>query len=168
MTSEPSPRMTQAQLRLEKATALAVATEVLSNRVQSLADVVQTNNNQMMEFRKELNQKPDDAEVQFISGLAKEERRRHLQYAIATGVISALFAGAIAYAFAEREIRERTRQANIACERNNVRAEVNADIYDDVKQIIRNEPVSNRLEAAANELRKTIADCDALHPLSAK
>lgn len=90
-----------------KAHALAVATEVLSSRVQALADAVQINSNQMIEFAKELNTKPDDTEVQFITGLAQEERKRHLKYAIGTAVIAALVSGYVSYDVAARQSEER-------------------------------------------------------------
>lgn len=87
----------------DKASVLAVATEVLSGRVQTLADAVLMNSKQMIEFQKELNKKPDDEEVQFIAGLAKDERRRHLKYAAGTAVIASLISGYVAYDVANRE-----------------------------------------------------------------
>lgn len=149
----------------DKAHVLAVATEVLSSRVGTLADAVQINNAKIDDLQKELNKKPDDAEVRFITGMAATERNRHLRYALATSVVAALFAGAISYTFAEREIAERTRQANIACERGNFRSEISASVYDDIRKSLPKGPVADRLEKAANEIRKTQADCDNLHPI---
>lgn len=98
-----------------KAHILAVATEVLSARVGSLADAVQMNNRKMDDFAKELNRKPDDAEIRFISGLAATERNRHLRYALATALSSSFVAGYIAFNIADRqgEMRCETNARNI-------------------------------------------------------
>lgn len=160
---KPEKAPSVAQLRTA---ALVAATDALSNRVGVLADAVQINNARIETFQEELNKKPDDVELKVASGMASVERGRHLKYAVATGVLAAIVSSLISFYFAHREIDERTRQANIACERGNLRATLDAQVYDDVRTIVKDGPVADTLEQAANRLRETLADCDGLHPIS--
>lgn len=81
--------------------ALAIATEALASRVSSLADAVETNNREIQRLRSEVNQKPDDAEVKAITGMAANDRRATRNKALATAVVSALLSGAVAFAIAD-------------------------------------------------------------------
>lgn len=97
----------------DKAEILARATELLSARVGTLADAVQINNSKIDKFQKELNRKPDDVEVQLITGMAEAERKRHFKWAIATAVLSSILAATIgaiaAYTVAQKHGQERCR-----------------------------------------------------------
>lgn len=99
----PSPQLPKNSTAEAKAQALASATDLLSNRVAALADAVQTNNHRIEVFQNELNKKPDDEEVQFIACLSKDERRRHLKYAIGTAIITSIVSGYVAYDVANRQ-----------------------------------------------------------------
>lgn len=93
--------------------ALVVATETLSSRVSSLADAVQTNNEMISGLRHEVNLKPDDSEVKFITGMAMDDRIRVRNRAIATAIMSALLSGFIAFFIADQ-------RSDARCEKNRV------------------------------------------------
>lgn len=90
-----------AKTAADKAEVLAAATEILSARVQTLADVVQINNEAIGALKREVDQKPDDTELQFIAGLARQERKRHLWYAISTALIAMTIGGYTSYTVAD-------------------------------------------------------------------
>lgn len=85
----------------DKAEVLAAASDLLSSRVGTLVDAVRTNNEKIDRLQHEINQKPDDTEVQFITGLAKDQRTRHLRYAIITAIIASVLSGTVAFATAQ-------------------------------------------------------------------
>lgn len=106
--SKKTPQQREATSPItDKSHTLAVATEVLSSRVGTLADAVQINNFKIDQLQKELNKKPDDAEVQFITGLAKAERKRHFRWAISTALLAAVGSAGVAYKVANEQGQER-------------------------------------------------------------
>ena len=98
--------------REEKAKTLALATEVLSSRVQSLTDVVTTNNKKIDLLQKEVNKKPDDAEVQAIAGFSSVEHKQLLFWAIGIGLVSAIISSSISYAVADGNRQGNCKDAN--------------------------------------------------------
>lgn len=104
----------------DKAEILARATDLLSNRVGTLADVVQINNHKIEQLQSEINKKPDDVELQFITGVAVADRQRLLKWSVATAVgssiLTATIGAIIAFQVSEAHGRERclTNAQNIA------------------------------------------------------
>lgn len=88
-----------------RTSALITATNALSSRVQNLADAVQTNNSKLDILQGEVNKKPDDVEVKFITGMAKDDRDRVRNAGFAAAIVSALVAGGVAFGVAN-EISE--------------------------------------------------------------
>jgi hypothetical protein len=107
---------TLAEKAAAKASILAAATDVLSNRVVALTDIVAENNNKIDYLSSEVNKKPDDIEVQFIAGMAGEHRRNMQRNAIASGILAAIVAGGVAFTVADYKGHERCKinQQNIA------------------------------------------------------
>lgn len=127
-----------------KAEALAVATGVLSSRVQTLADVVQTNNRKIDELQKEVNCKPDDSEVQFIAGLAQQERKKHYRGALGYGVLAAVISGAVGFGAAEIQ--------------GQARCKVNAQNINTIVKLL--EQADNpRLQPTIDDLKSNRNDC---------
>lgn len=112
-----------AQEAESKAATLAVATEVLSSRVQTLADVVQTNNYKIDKLQKEVNRKPDDTELKWLEEQARLERIKAFRGAVSTGIIAALVAASVAYTAANRAGLDR-------CEANEQNIETLVSIID--------------------------------------
>lgn len=91
----------------QKAMTLADATEKLSSRVSILADAVQITNQKIDDLQREVNCKPDDAEIQFISGLAKAERKALFTRITSGAVAAAVVAAFISYGVASYEGKQR-------------------------------------------------------------
>lgn len=92
---------------LTKQDRLAAATETLTHRVESLTGVVETNNRAVKQLRSEVNRKPDDSEIQFITGMARQQRRRHLRFAVLTSAACAALASSISFATVNHLSKER-------------------------------------------------------------
>lgn len=148
---------------------LAAATTNLTRRVENLIAVVQTNNKAVERLQHEVNQKPDDSEMQFIAGLAKSQRRRYLTYAITTGVVSAVLSGIVAFGAAtvvsSAQIRKSNQIGFEECIATNQRAIINAVAFRDV---VKGAPVENtivkQIKRAATELEESVRDCNKLYP----
>lgn len=162
MNPTPKKRATAA----DKAAVLTAATEMLSSRVGTLADAVQINNHKIDQLQHEINKKPDDIELHFISGLAKEERQKFLKYSVITALTAAAVASSVSYLFAQMGIDERVRQNNLACIRNNERAMVISDEFRNIARLARDTRVKEELIEGAGRLDGLRAQCDKLHPLS--
>lgn len=89
-----------------KAMTLAAATELLSSRVNILAGAVQITNQKIDDLQREVNCKPDDAEVQFISGLAKAERKALFTRISSGAIAAAVVASLVAYGIANYESQQ--------------------------------------------------------------
>lgn len=139
---KPTPKKSAARL---KSDALLSATEMLSNRVGTLADAVQTNNYKIDLLQREVNQKPDDQEVKFITGLASEERKRHLKWAVTTALITSVVSGAIAY--------------EVATEQGIERCEVNAQNINTLVSIIDRPGLRDQYLDEIADLRSNRNDC---------
>lgn len=130
----------------DRASVLATATEALSSRVQTLVDAVQTNNKKIDKLQHEINKKPDDVEVQFITGLASDQRSRHLRYAIVTAIIVSVISSAIAFGTA-------TVLSYKGCK-------VNAQNITTLVSILESTPeLKNRYEVQINDLKSNRNNC---------
>ena len=168
----PPPRRTAAQIRKDKADALTLATEILSNRVGTLADAVQMNNYKIDRLQKEVNCKPDDTEVRFITGMAKAERTKHLKYAIATGAVTAALSSVFTYVVIQQSNRNdliRSNQVSYSgCKAANERSFRTAEGFIKVANLVppdkRGEPLYKSLTETSRSLNELIRDCEGLYP----
>jgi hypothetical protein len=124
------------------------ATEDLTKKVAILTGVVETNNNTIIRLRKELNQKPDDSEILFITGMAKQQRRRHLEFAVTTSVVSAVLAGAVAFAVADHN-------SHIRCLENSKQSTALVKLLSRYDVSKKNEIIQDAIE----ELNKSKVEC---------
>jgi hypothetical protein len=133
---------------------LATATAALVSRVGALADAVQVSNHKIDTLRKELAQKPDDEEVQFIMGLAHKERRRHFQWALGAGLVSAIVASGISYAFANNQL-EKLRDTNYnGCIATNKRVEAVSHAFSQMGAVAE---VTDQIDATKRPCEKLYA-----------
>lgn len=91
----------------DKAEVLAKATELLSARVGTLADAVQTNNAKIDQFQSELNKKPDDVELKLIASVTQRERRSVFRKSVGTAILVSLLSGVVAYETAQYQGHQR-------------------------------------------------------------
>lgn len=91
----------------KRAKTLADATLVLTKQVDVLTNVVKINNEQISSLRKEVNQKPDDVEVQLISGMAKVTTRKARNKVIGTALLAIVCSSGVAYKVSEYESTKR-------------------------------------------------------------
>lgn len=167
--------------QLAKLEVLASASENLTTQVSNLTGVMGAQNKQIALLRKEVNQKPDDVEVQLLTGMAQAERSRHLHYAIITAIICAVVSGAIAYFFARSMInglvQERIVSNHTNCIQTNKRIDRAYDYYIQQAEEERNnnfiddELREKRVMRNMNYARFLVANkanCDELYPLENK
>lgn len=121
------------------------ATDNLILRVESLTTVVETNNREIGRIRREVNRKPDDSEIQFITGMARRQRRRHLQFTVTTTLLCAVFAGLVSYNVANHKSQER-------CKDIRRQSESLIQILSEFK--------NPRLQFAIDKLTKEKVECD--------
>lgn len=144
---------------------LAVATAALVARVGALADAIQVFNHRIDNFSKELAEKPDDAEVKLITGLAHAERKRHLKWALLSAVVCAAIASSISYMFTTVQLHERNRVGYSGCISTNDRVHVIADSFRNVvKGASKASPMVVKVNESADRIEATVRDCERLYP----
>jgi hypothetical protein len=175
------PNESPEEKQLAKLEILASATGNLTTQVANLTGVMGAQNKQIAKLRAEVNQKPDDVEVQLLTGMAQAERARHLHYAIITAVICGVLSGIISYLFAssmiDNLIQERIVSNHTNCVQTNKRVDRAYDYYTQLAEEERkNKFIDDELRAKrvtrnldyANFLIVNRADCDKLYPLENK
>lgn len=157
-----NPRKTSSTPK-SKAEVLAIATESLTQRVGTLADAVQVNNYKIDLLRNEVDKKPDDEEVRFITGLAQQERAKHLKWAFVTGVVCAVLSGGVAAAYGQHQLHERNKIGYSGCVTNNQRAYAVRDTFENVAKIA-TPRAAKEIKEGAVRVEKTILDCEKRYP----
>lgn len=142
---------------------LTTATNALVSRVGALADAMQVNNHKIDALSAELATKPDDAEVQFITGLAAAERKRHLWWAIGSGVISAVVAGGVSYHFSNQQVDELRRNNYNGCLATNHRVEETSGAFRDVVNGYPESEMTKRVLAGADRIDATRRNCEKIY-----
>lgn len=130
---------------VDKAAVLAIATEVLSSRVQGLAELVTINNKQIEGLRSEVNKKPDDVEVQFIAGLARAERLRLLFRMLGVVLLASVISGYVSYQVSQTLGIERCR--------------ANSSNINTIVNILDGANTDGRFDAPINDLRSNRNVC---------
>lgn len=130
----------------EKASVLAKATDLLSSRVGTLADAVQTNNYKIDRLQEEINHKPDDTELKFVEDQGRRERRRQFKYALVSMLVTAFLAAYVAYDVSNRQGKERCM--------------VNAKNINTIVSILERPELRTRFEDEISDLRSNRNACE--------
>lgn len=152
----------------EKFDTLVLATQALTQQVATLTSVVEINNQAIKQLQREINQKPDDVELSTIAAVSKQERSQQLRFGVISAVLASVVSGgistAIAVDYAQEGYRERLRQNNAACHRNNERAIAVSDAFTRAAETEMPVVRQTFIDASAR-LDALQADCDRLHPI---
>lgn len=149
---------------------LVQVTNTLINQVAALVEAVKIQNLGISELKREINMKPDDAEVKFIAKDSKRQRKSYARQLVIVVAIFTMLLGLVSYTVIknkqENALQDRARANHQSCLQNNEENSLVAEKFTRIAEQLKDgDP---RLKESIRALENVRRDCDKLFPLEKK